>query len=65
MTDALKTQLSFRRKVWGQKLTDPKLWNLSKNSRSFTVDELASKLKRIIVEHQRQKQQQQQQKQQH
>ena len=64
MTDALKTQMSFRRKVWGQKLADPKLWNVSENGRAFTVDELAGRLKRIIGEHQRQKQQQQQQQQQ-
>ena len=64
MTDALKTQLSFRRKVWGQKLTDQKQWNLSENGRAFTVDELAMKLKSIILEHQRQKEQQQQQQQQ-
>ena len=42
----------------------PKQWNVSENSRAFTVDELL-KLKRIIVEYQRQKQQQHYQQQQH
>ena len=64
MTDALKTQMLFQRKVWGQKLEDPKLWNVSENGWVFTVNELAVRLKRIIGEHQRQKQQQQQQQQQ-
>ena len=46
--DALKAQISYRKKVYCQKISDKKLWNFSENGRGYTVDEMAVRLKRII-----------------
>ena len=48
---AVKVQLSYRRKVYRQQLSDTKLWNYSENGHIFTLEELTSRLKSIIREH--------------
>ena len=50
MTEALKTQFSFRKRVLRQHLSDSKLWSFSEKGRAFDVDELSRKLKLIIAE---------------
>ena len=50
VVEAVKAQISYRRKVYRQKLTNSKLWNFSENGHSFTHEELTTRLKSIIKE---------------
>ena len=49
--EAVKVQISYRRKVYRQQLSDAKLWNYSENGHIFTLEELTSRLKSIVGEH--------------
>ena len=51
LIEAIKVQLSYRRKVYRQQLSDAKLWSFSENGHIFTHEELTSRLKIIISEH--------------
>ena len=50
LLEALKSQLSFRKKVLKQQISDAKLWSYSEKGRAFDVAELSSRLKLIIAE---------------
>ena len=45
---AFKTQLNYRRKVLEQKLTNPKLWNMSEAGKAFAIEQLEERFKFII-----------------
>ena len=48
--EALKTQLTYRKKMLRQPVVDPKQWTFSENGRQCSVMDLAQKLKTVIAQ---------------